>query len=51
MVLCVEPQIAGAEGDRQWREGLFMLEDQVLVTEEGTEILTADISREVFAKR
>jgi len=51
MVLCVEPQIAGADGDRQWREGLFMLEDQVLVTGEATEILTADISREVFAKR
>jgi Xaa-Pro dipeptidase len=50
MVLCVEPQIAGADGDQLWRDGLFMLEDQVLVTAGGREILTADISREVFAK-
>lgn len=49
MVLCVEPQIAGAGGDTGWRDGLFLLEDQVLVTTDGHEVLTNQISREVFS--
>jgi Xaa-Pro dipeptidase len=49
MVLCVEPQLAGADGDTDWRNGLFMLEDQVLVTEGGSEVLTNQIPRGVFS--
>jgi Xaa-Pro aminopeptidase len=45
MTLCVEPQIAGARGDHDWRSGLFMLEDQLVVTDTGAEVLTADLPR------
>jgi Xaa-Pro dipeptidase len=47
MVLCVEPTIAGMDGDQDWRAGLFVAEDQVLVTGEGVEVLTSDLSREL----
>ena len=43
MVLCVEPQIAGAHGDEAWARGLFLLEDQVVVTSDGVENLTASM--------
>jgi Xaa-Pro dipeptidase len=48
MVMCVEPQIAGAHGDTTWNDGLFLLEEQVLVTGDGREVLTSEVSREVF---
>lgn len=47
MVLCVEPTIAGMDDDPDWRAGIFVAEDQVLVTGEGVEILTSDLSREL----
>jgi Xaa-Pro dipeptidase len=50
MVLCVEPQLAGADGDSDWRDGLFMLEDQVLITESGPEVLTSQVPRSVLSK-
>ena len=43
MVLCVEPTIVGPEGDAEWRDGLFVAEDQVLITEKGAEVLTSEI--------
>ena len=49
MVLCIEPQLAGAYGDTRWRDGLFMLEDQVLVTEDGSDIMTSQVPRSVLS--
>ncbi len=48
MILCLEPQIAGAGGDDDWSHGLFLVEDQVLVTEDGVEVLTAQMPRDLF---
>ena len=48
MVLCVEPQIAGASGDDAWSCGLFLVEDQVLITDTGIEILTGTFPRELY---
>jgi Xaa-Pro aminopeptidase len=50
MVICLEPQIAGAHGDTRWRNGLFMLEDQLVVTAHGSEILTNAIPRALHSK-
>jgi len=47
MVVCVEPQIAGARGDDSWLRGLFLVEDQVLVTDSGIEVLTGGMPREL----
>ncbi len=45
MVLCVEPTIVGMDGDDEWRSGIFTAEDQVLITEQGVEVLTKQIPR------
>ena len=44
MVLCVEPTIAGM-GDDDWTSGLFVAEDQVLITDSGVEVMTSQIPR------
>lgn len=43
MVLCVEPTIVGMERDKDWESGLFVAEDQVLITNSGVEVMTSDI--------
>jgi Xaa-Pro dipeptidase len=48
MVVCVEPQIAGAKGDGSWSQGLFLVEDQVAVLETGIEVLTSAFPRELY---
>src|SRR5258708_5085677 len=50
MVLCVEPTIAGMGGDDRWHGGLFVVEDQVLVTDAGVEVLTSDIPRSLIRR-
>jgi Xaa-Pro aminopeptidase len=48
MVLCVEPQIAGIGGDAAWAQGLFLVEDQLLITHEGIEVLTGAFPRDLY---
>jgi len=45
MVLCVEPTIVGMDGDDEWRSGIFTAEDQLLITDQGVEVLTKQIPR------
>jgi Xaa-Pro dipeptidase len=45
MVLCVEPTIVGMDGDEDWKSGIFVAEDQVLITDSGVEIMTTEIPR------
>ena len=44
----IEPQVAGAHGDDSWSRGLFLVEDQILVTDSGIEVLTAAFSPELY---
>jgi len=48
MVLCVEPTIVGPDGDPEWHEGIFVVEDQIVITDSGIEVLTDDIPRTLF---
>lgn len=48
MVLCIEPQVAGSGGDDAWENGLFLVEDQLLVKNDGVEVLTAAFPRELY---
>lgn len=48
MVFCVEPTIVGPDGDDEWRSGLFVAEDQLVVTQSGIELLTAQIPRTLY---
>ena len=48
MVICVEPQVAGAGGDDSWSRGLFLVEDQILITRTGIEILTGALPRDLY---
>jgi Xaa-Pro dipeptidase len=50
MVLCVEPTIVGMDGDGDWTSGLFVAEDQVLITESEVEIMTTQIPRTLLRK-
>jgi Xaa-Pro aminopeptidase len=45
MVLCLEPTIVGMDGDHDWTSGIFVAEDQVLVTDSGAEVMTTQIPR------
>jgi Xaa-Pro dipeptidase len=45
MTFCVEPTIVGPDGDDTWRSGLFVVEDQLVITETGVEVLTSAIPR------
>ena len=47
MVVCVEPIIAGMDGP-DWRAGLFIVEEKVLVTEDGADVLTDSLSPELW---
>jgi Xaa-Pro dipeptidase len=47
MTFCIEPQIAGAHGDAHWRNGLFLVEDQLVVTSTGAEVLTDQLPRSI----
>ena len=47
MVFCVEPVIAGMDGP-EWHAGFFMVEDKLLVTETGCEVLTNSLSKEMW---
>jgi Xaa-Pro aminopeptidase len=48
MVLCVEPTLVGPDGDPEWRQGIFVAEDQIAITETGVEVLTADLPRSLY---
>jgi Xaa-Pro aminopeptidase len=45
MVLCIEPTIVGMDGDHDWTSGLFVAEDQVVITDSGVEVMTTKIPR------
>jgi Xaa-Pro aminopeptidase len=49
MVFCVEPVIAGMDGP-DWDAGVFIVEDKVLVTEDGHEVLTTALSKELWVQ-
>src|SRR5262245_54826360 len=49
MVVCIEPVIAGMDGP-DWHSGAFIVEDKVLVTETGSEILTAALDKELWVQ-
>ncbi len=49
MVLCVEPVIAGMDGP-DWHAGIFIVEDKLLVTETGCEVLTDAISKDLWVQ-
>jgi len=48
MVFCVEPTIVGPDGDDEWRSGLFVVEDQIIITDGGIDVLTTEIPRALF---
>jgi Xaa-Pro aminopeptidase len=47
MVVCIEPVIGGMDGP-DWRAGCFIVEDKVLVTETGSEVLTTDLPKDLW---
>jgi Xaa-Pro aminopeptidase len=49
MVVCVEPVIAGMDGPG-WEEGIFIVEDKVLVTESGREVLTDSLDKDLWVQ-
>ena len=49
MVVCIEPIIAGMDGP-DWNAGLFIVEEKVLVTESGSEVLTDSLSPELWVQ-
>jgi Xaa-Pro aminopeptidase len=49
MVLCVEPVIAGMDGP-ECGAGIFIVEDKLLVTEDGCENLTDSLSKEMWVQ-
>lgn len=50
MVLCVEPVIAGMDGP-DWHAGIFIVEDKLLVTENGCEVLTDSLSKDLWVQQ
>ena len=48
MVLCIEPTAGSELADGDGPVGTFIVEDQVVVTNEGVEVLTATLPRELF---
>jgi Xaa-Pro aminopeptidase len=50
MVFSVEPTIVGPDGDDEWRSGLFVVEDQLVVTDTGVDVLTSSIPRELVRR-
>ena len=49
MVLCVEPVVAGMDGP-DWHAGIFIVEDKLLVTETGCEVLTSSLPKELWVQ-
>jgi hypothetical protein len=49
-VFSVEPTIVGPDGDDQWRAGLFVIEDQLVITTDGIEVLTEPMPRELVRR-
>ncbi len=49
MVLCVEPVIAGMDGPEA-RAGIFIVEDKLLVTDTGCEVLTQSLSKDLWVQ-
>ena len=47
MVLCIEPILAGMDSPT-WEAGIFIQEDQVVVTEQGCEVLTSGLSKQLW---
>lgn len=47
MVVCIEPVFAGAN-DPSWEKGVWIQEDKVVVTESGHEIITDDLSKDLW---
>ena len=47
MVVCIEPVFAGYN-DPDWKKGIWIQEDKVLVTDSGPEILTSNLSKELW---
>jgi len=49
MVVCIEP-VFGGYNDPEWKKGVWIQEDKVLVTETGHEILTNGISKDLWVQ-
>lgn len=49
MVVCIEPVIAGMDSP-EWKAGAFIVEEKVLVTETGFEILTTDLGKDLWVQ-
>lgn len=47
MVVCIEPVIGGMD---EWRTGTFIVEDKVLVTETGAEVLTNALDKDLWVQ-
>jgi Xaa-Pro dipeptidase len=47
MVVCIEPVIGGMDGP-DWNAGCFIVEEKVLVTETGSEVLTRDLPKDLW---
>lgn len=47
MVVCIEPVIGGMDGP-DWNAGCFIVEEKVLVTETGAEVLTRDLPKDLW---
>ena len=47
MVVCIEPVIGGMDGS-DWHAGCFIVEEKVLVTETGSEVLTRDLPKDLW---
>jgi Xaa-Pro dipeptidase len=47
MVVCIEPVIGGMDGP-DWADGCFIVEEKVLVTETGHEVLTRDLPKDLW---
>lgn len=50
MVVCIEPVFAGAN-DPDWRKGVWIQEDKVAVTDSGHEVLTSQLSKEIWVAK
>jgi Xaa-Pro dipeptidase len=47
MVVCIEPVYAGYN-DPEWKKGIWIQEDKVHVTDSGPEVLTDEISKDIW---
>ncbi|MDQ2741748.1 MAG: Xaa-Pro peptidase family protein [Chloroflexota bacterium] len=50
MVVCIEPVFAGAN-DPEWQKGIWIQEDKVVVTATGHEVITNQLSKELWVQQ